>query len=196
MKKTKLKVSEADVQQAVVLMLEPRPRYGGTKTHRPNAAWDGLHDSVIIVLSRGYTAQVDRADYDVVEGIRWNPHGKTPNIYAYGYSRAHGKNVFMHKLIMGDVDGPQVDHRDGNGLNNRRGNLREATGSGNCANRFHKREGYRGVSEKDSGKFTAKIKHAGKTTHLGTFATRDEAARVYDAKAREIWGEFARTNFV
>lgn len=155
----------------------------------------------VLLTTPGHVVHVDLADYGTIEPIRWNArigkHSKT--VYAYGFSRFHRKNVFMHKLILGNVDGPEVDHGDGNGLNNRRTNISWATGSQNCANRAaHSpaNSGYRGVIKGGrSQKWIARIKHQGKTIQIGRFETKEEAARAYDERAVALWGRFAQTNF-
>ena len=92
-----------------------------------------------------------------------------------------------------------VDHRDHNGLNNRRSNLRLATPRENAQNRRAKRtcsSGYKGVNyrQKD-GLFEAALRDNGKRVYLGRFQKADDAARAYDKKAKEVHGEFAYLNF-
>jgi hypothetical protein len=102
-------------------------------------------------------------------------------------------------LLMLAPDGMDVDHINGDGLCNLRENLRLCTHSENLHNRgkqINNTSGYKGVYfHKQSKKFTAKIRLEGKTTSLGYYDSPIEAAQAYDAKAREIFGEFARTNF-
>ena len=91
----------------------------------------------------------------------------------------------------------QIDHRDGNSKNNRLSNLRLSTHSENAANRRRYRNnasGFKGVSlEARTGKWMAKITKDGRTYFLGRFPTAEEAHAAYAAKARELFGEFART---
>lgn len=92
-----------------------------------------------------------------------------------------------------------LDHRDGDRANNRWINLREASPSQNARN-IKSRPGsssrYTGVSViKRNGMWVAKINLAGRIKHLGTYVGEAEAARAYDAAAREFHGEFARPNF-
>jgi hypothetical protein len=105
---------------------------------------------------------------------------------------------------MGVIDDPtvEVDHRDGNGLNNRRrSNLRVCSHSQNGANqKKHKNNtsGFKGVvlyKDNRSRPWCARIKVEGRHIYLGYFATPDEAAKAYDAAAIRLHGEFARTNF-
>lgn len=91
----------------------------------------------------------------------------------------------------------EVDHRDLNPQNNKWDNLRAATHSQNCANsgkRAHNTSGYKGV-EKVDGRYMAKITCDKEIKILGWFDAAVEAARAYDEAARELHGEFARTNF-
>lgn len=103
----------------------------------------------------------------------------------------------MHRFLLpGDAE---VDHWDGNSLNNTRGNLRVATSRQNKMNRG-KTAGctspFKGVTwHKPMSKWKGQIKLAGKNYHLGYFSDDKEAARVYDAKATELFGKFARLNF-
>jgi len=105
----------------------------------------------------------------------------------------------MHREIMQPLPGLVVDHIDGNGFNIRRGNMRNCTNQQNMQNlRKSPRAGsrYKGVYyDKRRRTFSAKICHNGRSHHLGTFATEVEAAKAYDRKALELFGEFARLNF-
>ena len=89
----------------------------------------------------------------------------------------------------------QVDHKNRNGLDNRRDNLRLATHGQNLANsKTHSESGFKGV-EKNKHRFYASISIDGKTKKLGGYDTPEEAARAYDEAALEQFGEFARINF-
>lgn len=119
----------------------------------------------------------------------------------YAWRRSDtGGTVYMHRHLMGGgvLGHAHVDHRDGNGLNNTRANLRPCTARQNQANggaRRHNRNGLRGVVCVANGTFRAKIRVDGHDIHLGTFFTARDAALAYDKKARELFGEFARPNF-
>lgn len=103
----------------------------------------------------------------------------------------------MHREIMRAPKGTQVDHEDGDGLNNRRRNLRFSTFSQNNHNRGpYKRNtsGFKGVSWSSSKKrWEAHIQVAGKHLHLGRFRNKLDAAKAYEVAAKKYLGEFART---
>lgn len=118
--------------------------------------------------------------------------------YAASSGRMAGKQVhiLMHRLLTG-FSAHLVDHRNGNGLDNRLENLRlcsEVENSTNARKRSDSKSTYRGVGFL-RGKWIAKIKSKGKDMHLGTFATEIEAARAYDEASRRFHGEFGRRNF-
>jgi hypothetical protein len=107
--------------------------------------------------------------------------------------------IQMHRVIMNAPHGLFVDHISGNGLDNRRCNLRLATNSQNVANqrkgsRGHPR--YKGITQRPSGKWSAQIStgHGRGAKFLGSFDTPEEAAEVYDMEAVATYGQFALTN--
>lgn len=118
----------------------------------------------------------------------------------YAYTQVKGRTIYLHRFIMDAPKGVQVDHRDGDGLNNLRGNLRFATQTLNNANRAYRgTTGFRGVVLTSGGRYRAAIFHRenGRRTikNLGTYEAAEEAARAYDDAALERFGEFARLNF-
>ena len=119
--------------------------------------------------------------------------------YAHARDPARKANVYVHRLILNPPPDLLVDHVNGDGLDNRRTNIRVATRSQNNANsNIFNPLGYRGVCLVPSGRFKATIsdrERAQKSRYIGTFDTPSEAARAYDAAALERFGEFARLNF-
>jgi hypothetical protein len=112
--------------------------------------------------------------------------------------------LFLHRLIGRQIGMPEeleIDHRDGDGLNNRETNLRKANGSqnrGNTGKQKNSTSGFKGVHlRKDSGKYVAGIVSAEthRRKHLGTFDTAEEAAKAYDRAAVAHFGPFAVLNF-
>lgn len=136
-------------------------------------------------------ALVDDDDYEWLNQWNWTAIRTERKSGGYAMRNEHGESIMMHRLIMDAPPDQRIDHRDGNGLNNQRDNLRFATPQQNIANkRVHKnnKSGYKGV-------------HYNKQAHKWMMAftvntdTAEEAARLYDRIARFVHGEFAATNF-
>lgn len=151
----------------------------------------------VVPLSKGEGAIiVDDDDYEAVARYRWRLVKGYParTWKEEGRTRAE----YLHQMLMGRRDGYQIDHRNQNPLDNRRANLRWATASENCANRGCPTGSskYRGVAwHGASGKWLASLKHQRKQHYLGVYETEEAAARAYDKKAKDLFGEFARLNF-
>lgn len=155
----------------------------------------------ILVMSYKAThfALVDREDYNSLVGYNWYPQYGNNTVYAAARINKHP--ILMHNFLLGNI---QVDHKDGNGLNNRRQNLREASHSQNQANSIKTRGSsiYKGVTfEIQTRKWKAHIglgQTAEKTSivrTIGRFASEEDAAKAYDKEAVKLWGEFANLNF-
>lgn len=145
------------------------------------------------------TTIVDDDDFDLVAGHAWGLRRHRRNLYVHESASCCGKYRQLHRVIMGALPGQQVDHRDGNGLNNTRSNLRITTNSQNAANR-RKQAGssaFKGVRLVQSRvrPWYAAIKKDGRRTHLGCFLSEVDAAHAYDTAARLLFGEFAALNF-
>lgn len=142
-----------------------------------------------IPLTKGKVTLVDDADYAWLLQQRWR--------FRSGYARSD--KTSMHRLIMNAPRDMEVDHINGDTLDNRRKNLRLATVKQNRMNRSkHKitSSQYKGVSwEKRSSKWRARIKLNRKFIYLGIFASEIDAANAYDKAAHIYHGEFARANF-
>lgn len=151
-----------------------------------------------IPVGHGREAIVDLADFARVKNFRWCVYKKGLNSYAL--CSRNGRTIQMHQLLLCGWPGVEVDHKNGEGLDNRQRNLRIATKQQNLFNQ-QKRLGcasrYKGVARNPtvSARWRAYINCAGKRTYLGYFDTEEGAARAYDAKARALHGEFARLNF-
>jgi hypothetical protein len=155
----------------------------------------------------GRLASVDDAEYDLVMRHPWQVLEFTPRRgrrvagpYAMATIRkadGHRTVILMHTLITG---WPLVDHKDHDGLNNQRSNLRPATHAQNMANRrsvLGSSSTHKGVRwRRDRHKWRAEITVRGVTRNLGHFADEEEAALAYNAAALEAFGEFACLNLV
>ncbi len=159
-----------------------------------------------IELTQGKVALVDDEDYLNLVGFPWYAAKQRIHwyaVYATGDAK-HRKSHRMHSIIMKTPGGYEVDHRDGNGLNNQRQNLRISTATQNSRNRrkskaFYNRQlssQYKGVSlQKSSNKWISRIMQNRRPIWLGIFEDEVDAARAYDTAAIQYHGEFARLNF-
>lgn len=156
-----------------------------------------------IRVGAAHVALVDAADYTRLACYNWRLlRGHKGKLYAH--AKFGGASLYMHRMVAGTQPGYETDHINGDGLDNRRINLRTATASQNRANmgKPHLPEGrpsssiYKGVSWVASrGRWLAAIHVNGRSRNLGRYTTEVEAARAYDRAALAAWGEFAKVNF-
>lgn len=160
---------------------------------RPHSVIRIEGDVAYVSLTEGFEARISAEDVPLVAGRRWVVRlGKYG--HAYAHSSADGKIVAMHRLLLNAPVGMWVDHKDGDGLNNVRSNIRLCTPQQNMANKAVERRnrlGLKGVSQKKN-KYRARIKPAGKMINLGYYSTPEEAAAAYKGAARVLWGRFAK----
>jgi len=151
-----------------------------------------------IPLTQGKVAIVDDEDFERLSQYKWC---YATVGYAVRFEQVNGKRrgVFMHRQIMQPPKDLEVDHINGDKLDNRRSNLRIVTRQ---QNRFNERprkgtsSKYKGVSwYKQTRRWEAYIKINGKKKRIGYFNDEIEAALAYDRAARELFGEYAKTNF-
>jgi hypothetical protein len=153
-----------------------------------------------ITLTQELFALVDDTDYDWLSQWKWvanNMAPKTARGSWYAVSKIDGNPTTMHSLIMGSCKNREIDHIDHNGLNNQRCNLRWCTRSQNQINRGkpqNNTSGFKGVG-KHRGRWRATIRKDRVFYHIGLYDTAEAAARAYDKKALEFFGEFAYLNF-
>jgi len=158
-------------------------------------------------LSQGYKCQVSDGDCWVSQ-YKWRAHvkrrvdGTIKKVYAIRTVRVNGKNTtqLMHRLILGMTDPAiEIDHKDRDGLNNQRQNLRQATTQQNQRNQGLDKSntsGFKGVSwHSHHKKWDANIRVDNRLLHLGRFVDPIKAARAYDVAAVKHFGEFAYCNF-
>lgn len=158
--------------------------------------------TVEIPLSRGLVALVDDKDAAAVLAAgKWSATRSPSNrtwyaIRAFRDAHHQRRMVRLHRFLTG---WQRVDHRNGDGLDCRRENLRPATHAENARNtarRVDSTSGYKGVSwAAHTGRWRALISVDGRRTHLGYYADPIAAARAYDVAALELHGEFAALNF-
>ena len=147
-----------------------------------------------ILLGDDKFAIVDDADYGWLSQYNWQGANVGYAMRCTLCGCRSNKRIYMHREIMGFPDG-EIDHRNGNKLDNRRCNLRICTSSQNKANTKRRRDntsGYKGVVfHKASGKWMAKMARK----YLGLFTNVKAAAFAYDEAAFDAFGEFAVLNF-
>lgn len=155
--------------------------------------------TIRIPLTKGLEATIDADSLPEVWGRAWCAYPTRQGFYAQGSQTEDSKKrEFMHRVIMDAKPGEQVDHKNHDGLDNRRCNLRIATGSQNGANQRKTRGSsrYKGVSRQvRASKWQASIRLDSRSKHLGLFESEEDAAIAYDEAALAQWGDFAHLNF-
>jgi len=155
-----------------------------------------------IKLTKGYFALVDDEDFDYLSQYKWSLQRSKTKLYAKRFIRKAGKKtcISMHRcLLKVEASTIQVDHRDGNGLNNQKHNLRLATNKQNARNSKKPKGEFtsklKGVGRSRKSKWRARITVNGRDIYLGTFHTEIDAGKAYDNAAKKYFREFAKLNF-
>jgi hypothetical protein len=169
-------------------------------TRRREIIIDG--DIARIPLTMGYIAVIDAADVPLVEGRNWCADRRIKQVYATGTILQGGRyrSVRLHRFLLG-LGGDQtvmVDHRDGDGLNNRRANLRVCTNSENGMNRGAQQNSASGIKgvwwDSKRGKWIAEVHVAGVRKFCSSFETLEAASSAYAEAAAQFHGQFARAS--
>ena len=148
-----------------------------------------------VKITQGYETLVSDCDFERVSEYKWGLARRGRQLYVAG--RIDGrKKVYLHRFITDCPHGIEVDHRDFDGLNNTRENLRICSRSENARNTRKRRRGqYKGVYRHSKNRaWIAEICVQGKGTYLGSFKTEKQAALAYNDAARIAFGEFALLN--
>lgn len=158
-----------------------------------------------ITLTQGYTAKIDVCDVPLVDGLNWHAKvyhdklGAVARVYAarnFKLECGRVTIVRMHQLIMDLSSGLVVDHANGDGTDNRRGNLRPATITQNNRNRgktVANTSGFKGVTwDKRQKGWVAQIQVDKKCVRLGHFLEIDAAAQAYASASSKFHGDFGR----
>lgn len=155
-----------------------------------------------IELTQGKFALVDDDDFDRVNQFKWYAYKpKRKNLW---YARRNAPKdggrqmtVLLHHVIL--TGHKQIDHKNGDGLDCQKHNLRPATAQQNGSNRrrhFNNVSGFKGVHWRESSrKWRSVLCFAGENISLGYFDNKADAARAYDGAAKKYFGEFAKLNF-
>lgn len=160
---------------------------------------NNMTDRFIMIKSKKYGVQIgiiDNEDYDKIKLFKLRLTKRSNSFYINCRLNGTGPSVTLHSIIMGTTF---IDHINGNGLDNRKCNLRVCDYSGNNKNarkrKDYKHSKYKGVGKHINGKWIARIQVDGKRSTIGYFESELEAAIAYDRKAKELHGEFAKVNF-
>ena len=154
----------------------------------------------VIELTKGFVAIIDDSDFERLSQFKWCANVvKGGRAYATRNSStkdgAKKQKIYMHRVILGAAAGLEVDHINGDTLDNRRENLRQCTTSENQMNRGkarHNKSGYKGVCwHKQNKMWRALIKINQKSKLLGYFNSAEDAHQAYCKAAQEIHGKFA-----
>lgn len=159
-----------------------------------------------IPLTQGQHALVDDADFDNVDQFKWYAKKATNGRTFYAARqirisrRGKQQTVMMHQFLLAAKPGDKVDHRDGDGLNNLRRNIRLCSHIQNMQGFRRKKIGaasqYVGVYwHNQSEKWMVQVKIDGQNQHVGMFDSEVEAARAYDAAALTRNPQFCNLNF-
>jgi len=175
------------------LLQDHRVRAAGWELVLPRL-WEDVRMMMWIPLTQGKTAIVDEQDYARLSKHKWHALKRGGLWHA-----VRQKGIYMHRVILDAQKGQEVDHIDGDGLNNTRSNLRFVSRQQNMMNSRKKSalasSKFKGVWwDRNLRKWRAGINLDGDCVHIGLFDSEEDAARAYDRRAREAFGPFAHLN--
>lgn len=152
-----------------------------------------------LFLPDGTEFLIDDEDIPKIFNQSWHIFHSRGKIYIRGWDKKIRKKVFIHRVIMSVTDRKdQVDHINGDTLDNRKQNLRVCNNSQNTMNRNKPKSntsGFKGVS-KSGNKWMANIRSNGIQNYLGTFLTKEDAAKAYNEAVTIFHGEFGVKNVI
>lgn len=158
-----------------------------------------------VICADGAVFLIDASDINTLREWEWrcrktNTKARSAYVVRTGQIAGKSRIILLHREILQAPKGLTVDHRNGDGLNNRRHNLRLATQRQNVCSvqkppRNATASGYRGVYANEYGRFYASISICKRVRYLGSFDTPEDAAHAYDAAAVAYRGEFTFLNF-
>jgi hypothetical protein len=163
--------------------------------------------TVEVPLSNGLSALVDDRDFALVSQFKWHANTNNEGLKTLMYAirnvkgdKGNWTGMLMHRQIMGADDPRHIDHINGNGLDNRRSNLRFVECWQNAANMSKTSRpctsAFKGVTrEAKAKKWLARIRVRGTLIRIGTFNNELSAALAYDAAAVAHFGQYAKPNF-
>jgi hypothetical protein len=164
----------------------------------PASASKAMQEPLRVLVARcGTQILISACDYEHASSRRWSINEPKPGL-KYARCSIDGRSVWLHRWLMRDAlsEGSTVDHRDGDGLNNQRSNLRLCTQGQNNYNRGPMGgRRYKGVSRYGGVRgWIARVAKDGRDYYLGVFTTPRKAAAAYNRAARRLFGEFAWLN--
>jgi len=153
-------------------------------------------------MSQPRYAKVDAADYKRLKRYEWVADKNGNRFYVRRHipaGKGKEKLIYLHQEIIDVPKGMIIDHINHDAMDNRRSNLRAATHSQNMWNKSKQRGNYTSIYKgvawyQKTGKWRVRIYYNGKEILIGYFDDEKAAAMAYDAKAKELFGEFAAPN--
>lgn len=148
------------------------------------------------IHGQGKYTLVDDRDYEFLSQWKWNLD-KRGYVVRTGTKNQH---IYMHRYLLCTPQNYLCDHKDGNPLNNQKNNLRNCSENQNKQNKGipkTNKSGYKGVHwSKAANNWVAQIRYKNKPVYIGTFNNARHAGLAYDLWAKDIYGQYARTNFL